>query len=409
MTPQERHNAICNVTGEALWGFQAAMVMPATVLTVLLTQLGASKTTIGLIPSLDGLALLLSVVGIYLFRSHKKRKVRIVMFHYVAMVPFLALMGLSVLAHESIPSDLLKILLIVGWAFFVGGIGMVGAAWVDWIAHLFRQEIRGTITGFGWGCSSLGGVVGALVSGWALHANSDIRTFGWLYLAAGAFATLSATIFLVIRDPAEDQAVDFAPCLREMTAAARVSLSDTPYRQVLIGRSLSVAGFCIGPFIALHYLSPAGGGLGESLVVSLGSAQTAGAAVSCVLFGRIGDRIGHRFGMLMGIVFQIACLLCVLLIHNAAGYFLAMLFSGCVVGTLLISYMNLVVESCPHQVRSAHLMIGNMVVGVSAMLFPMVGARLAVRAGIPALMQASLVLSLLALAWILWKIKEPRY
>ena len=47
MTPRERHNATCNITGEVLWGFQAAMVMPTTVLTVLLAELGAAKTTIG--------------------------------------------------------------------------------------------------------------------------------------------------------------------------------------------------------------------------------------------------------------------------------------------------------------------------------------------------------------------------
>ena len=39
--PQERHNAICNVAGEVIWGFQGSLVPVATVLTVLLLQLGA--------------------------------------------------------------------------------------------------------------------------------------------------------------------------------------------------------------------------------------------------------------------------------------------------------------------------------------------------------------------------------
>src|SRR5271170_2042057 len=111
MTPQERHNAIFNVTGETLWGFQGAMVMPATVLTVLLTQLGASKGTIGLIPAFEGLAMFLSIAGVYLFRSHKKRKARIILFHYLVLTPCLGIMGLAVLAHDYIPRDVLKILL----------------------------------------------------------------------------------------------------------------------------------------------------------------------------------------------------------------------------------------------------------------------------------------------------------
>jgi MFS family permease len=408
MTSQERHNATCNITGEILWGFQAAMVMPATVLTVLLTELGATKTTIGLIPALDGLAMFLPVVGIYLFRSHKKRKFRIIMFHYLAMVPFLGVMGLFVLAHDFIPQAILKALLIGSWGLFMAGIGMVGAAWYDWIAHLFRREIRGTVTGVAWGCSNFAGVAGALMSGWALRGNPDIKTFGWLYLGACAIAALSATIFLAIRDPAEDLSEDYAPGLRDMVAAARESLSNIAFRHVLIGRCLSLAGFCIGPFIALHYLSPAGGGLADSLVVSLGAAQTAGSAISCMLFGRIGDRVGHRSGMLMGVVFQLGSLLSVLLIKGSAGYFLAMLLAGCVGGTLIISYMNLVVETCPHQVRSAHLMIGNMVVGVAGLLFPMCGALIAVHAGIPTLMEVSFAVSAMALAWGLWKVKDPR-
>jgi len=407
MTPQERHNAACNITGEGFWGFQTAMVMPATVLTLLLTRLGASTTAIGLIPSLDGLALLLPMTGIYLFRSHKKRKTRIVMFHFLTMVPLLAAMGCLVLAHNLIPREILRVLLIGFWALFVASIGMVSAAWVDWIAHLFRREIRGTITGLGWGTSSLAGIAGALASGWALR-NNEINTFGWLYLAAAFLAAVSAMIFLMIRDPARDMAVDYAPGLGDLLAAARSSLSDPAFRAILVGRSLSVAGFCIGPFIALHYLSPHGGALAGSVIVSLGAAQTAGSAVACVFFGRIGDRIGHRFGMLMGIVFQIACLLSVLLVPGPVGYFLAMLFAGCVGGTLLISYMNLVVESCPHEVRSAHVMIGSMVVGVAGVLFPLAGARLAAWAGIPALMQASLAISILAMLWTLWKIKDPR-
>jgi MFS family permease len=408
MTPQERHNAIFNVTGETLWGFQVAMVMPATVLTVLLTQLGASKATIGLIPSFEGLAMFLSVAGVYLFRSHKKRKLQLILFHYLVLTPCLATMGLAVLAHHILSREALEILLVVCWAVFMGGAGVLGPIWMDWVAHLFRQEIRGTVTGISWGFSSMAGVAGALVSGWALGGSQEITTYGWLYLCAALFATLSITVFFAIRDPATDLAVDHAPTVLEILAAAGESLSDARFRAILIGRCLGLAGFCIGPFIALHYLSPSGGSLADSLVVSLGAAQTAGAAICCVVFGRIGDRIGHRFGMVSGIVFQICSLLCALLIPGTAGCFLAMLFSGFVGGTLLISYLNLVIESCPHQVRAAHLLIGNMVVGVAGFLFPLAGARIAIVAGIPALMEVSIVVSVVALVWSVMRMKDPR-
>jgi MFS family permease len=408
MTPQERHNALCNVTGETLWGFQVALILPTTVLTVLLTQLDASKTTIGLIPSFEGVAMFLSVAGIYLFRSHKKRKLRIILFHYLVFTPCLIVMGLAVLAHDSIPRDVLKLLLIGSWAIFMGGAGIVGAAWMDWVAHLFRQEIRGTITGASWGFSNLAGVAGALISGWALRGNQGLAVYGWLYLAAALFATLSISTFFAIRDPARDLAADHAPGWSEIFVGAVESLSDPDFRSLLAGRCLGLAGFCIGPFVALYYLSPVGGSLPDSLVVTLGSAQTAGSAICCMLFGRIGDRVGHRFGMILGIAFQIAALLSVLCIPGAVGCFFAMLFAGCVAGTILISYLNLVIESCPHEVRSAHILIGNMIVGIAGFIFPLIGARIAVLGGIPVLMKVSLAVSIAALVWSLLRMKDPR-
>jgi len=305
MTAQERHNALCNIATETLWGFQTAMVMPTTVLTVLLTQLGASEGMVGLIPSLDGLTLFMSVFGIYLFRSHKKRKFRIIIYHYLTIIPLLGLMGVLVLVHDYISPAILKYLLLGCWALFMGSIGIVVTSWIDWIAHLFRREIRGTVTGVTWACSNLSGIAGALTAGWALRHYNNIATFGWLYLAACVFATLSITVFLAIRDPAVDLEEDLAPGLHEMIAAARESLLDRAFRGLLIGRCLSLAGFCVGPFIALHYLSPAGGALSDGLVISMGAAQTVGTAICCMLFGRIGDRIGHRFGMLVGIGFQL--------------------------------------------------------------------------------------------------------
>ena len=222
------------------------------------------------------------------------------------------------------------------------------------------------------------------------------------------FAALSITVFFAIRDPAKDLADDFAPSFRETISASRESLSDAAFRSILIGRCLSLAGFCVGPFIALHYLSPIGGGLSEGLVVSFGAASTTGTAICCLLFGRIGDRIGHRFGMIMGICFQLGSLLSVLSIPGPIGCFLAMLFSGCTNGTLIISSTNLLLESCPHQVRAAHVMIGNMLVGLAGVLLPILGARIAIQAGITALMEVSFVVSVVALVWNIYKVKDPR-
>jgi MFS family permease len=408
MTPVQRHNAFCNVTGEGLWGFSAALVSSGTVLTVLLLRLGAHTSTIGLIPAMEGAALLLQIVGVQLFRHHRTRKRKIVLWHYLAMIPFLAVMGVAVLAHARLAPQQLVFVLLCGWALFVGAIGVVGAAWADWIAHLFDEKIRGTVTGMSWGFSSLTGVGGMLLAGWLLRRYSFTESYGWLYLASATGATLAITVFLLIRDPAENAPDETPPRFSQLLLAGAASLKHANFRAILLGRCLSLAGFCIGPFIAVYFRSAAGGHLADSLIVSLGSAQTLGAAISCIGFGKIGDRLGHRFGFIVGTTFQIACLLSVLLIPGVAGCLLAFLFAGGVIGVVTISYMNLVIESCPHARRAAHLVVGNLIVGPAAVILPMLGSRLAQALGLRALMLESLALSCIALAWITLRVRDPR-
>jgi MFS family permease len=287
--------------------------------------------------------------------------------------------------------------------------GVIIAVWQDWVAHLFREGIRGWATGMAWGFSSLAGAVSALLAGWILKAYPGLSTFGWLYLTACALGVISMIVFLAVRDPAEQEAEEIVPSLHDMVAAALHSLRTANFRAVLIGRCLAYAGFCVGPYITMHYLSDAGGKVSESLLVSLGAAQTLGSAVTCIALGRLGDRIGHRFGVLAGAIFQVACLLSVLLISGPVGCALAMVFAGCVGGALTISCMNLMIETCPHQIRSAHLAIGNIIVGIAAMVVPMLGSRLAGAYGIQALMAGSLAMSILAAVWIAWKVRDPRH
>jgi len=407
--PQERHNAICNVAGEIIWGFQWSLVPPATVLTVLLLQLGARQSTVGLLPMLDGIMLMLQLVGIYLFRERRTRRVRIVAWHYVAMLPFLGLIGVLTLLRSHISPETLIITVMASWAAYMLTMGVVIAAWQDWVAHLFHEGIRGRVTGLAWGLSNLAGVASALLAGRILKAYPDLSTFGWLYLTAAVLGTVSISVFLAVRDPAEQECEESVPSLRDMVSAARLSLRTANFRAVLIGRCLAYAGFCVGPYITMHYLSDAGGRLPGALLVSLGAAQTLGSAVACIGFGRLGDRIGHRFGVLTGTVFQIACLLCVLLIPGPLGCLLAMVFAGGVGGALMISYMNIVIESCPHNIRSAHLAIGNIVLGVTAMVIPFLGSRLAGAYGIRTLMACSLTMSIVAAIWIAWKVRDPRH
>jgi len=181
MKRKEIRNAALNIGGECMWGGMSNLVAPATVLAMLLTEYGASKSMIGAIDGLtQGLLLLPQVIGIYIFHSRKKRKVRLVLWHMIGVLPSLIIMGLLTFHADKLGAECYRWSMLACYAFWCFSLGIVIAAWFDFIASLFHTGIRGTVLGLTNLGSALFGTLGALAAGWALRAYPGTDTYGWL-------------------------------------------------------------------------------------------------------------------------------------------------------------------------------------------------------------------------------------
>jgi hypothetical protein len=77
MNDSSQRNAVLSIAGEAVLGLSWALITPAVVLTVLLQRQGAGERLIGSIYGIETAGTLLpQFLGIYLFRSLRKRKVQ---------------------------------------------------------------------------------------------------------------------------------------------------------------------------------------------------------------------------------------------------------------------------------------------------------------------------------------------
>ena len=171
-------NAWLNIFGEAGWGFQAALISSATVLPLLLRHHGAGPGLIALIAAVDtGLGLLPQMLGPFLFTQQHGRKRRILLWHFFPMIPCLLLLAAVGLWGMQLPAGWAAPLILVAWAGFIASIGVVSAVWVDWLAALFPDHIRGTIMGLGWGASSALGILGGLIAGWCVQRNPPMKPF----------------------------------------------------------------------------------------------------------------------------------------------------------------------------------------------------------------------------------------
>jgi hypothetical protein len=73
-----------------------------------------------------------------------------------------------------------------------------------------------------------------------------------------------------------------------------------------------------------------------------------------------------------------------------------------------LSSSNLVIESCPHDHRLAHITAANVVLALPILTLPFLAGLLAQAAGLQALFAVSLAFSVAAALWFLFRVREPR-
>jgi MFS family permease len=409
MERRERRNAAVNTLGEFLWGLNASLISSATVLVVVLRSFGAGRTMIGSITTIETVTMLLpQIVGIYLFRSRSQLKTRLLTYHYVVVIPWIALMGVPLLPHLHLSALASRTLVLTTYAFYLGSIGVIAAVWMDWLARIFGEHIRGTAMGIAFCGSAAGGTVGALAAGWWISLGGGPSAYAALFIAAAVIAALSITAFWLVDDPGAGEADNDAPTLSAILGHFRESLADSNFRAFLIGRMLATAGFCILPLVADYFSSPDGGSIQPGTLVACGSAMTIGNAIANIGLGRLGDIAGHRIGILIGVGMQATTLVILLFVPGEIGCIAAYFTAGLCSGSAIVSHFNMVFETCPHENRMAHITIANLIIGCGTVFMPLIAGYAAGHFGTRPVFAASLFLSLVALGWFLFRVQEPR-
>ena len=403
-------NAAKVVTGDSLWGFQTDLVAPITVLALLLMRHQAGETMISAISSIEaGFVILPQILGNYLVGSVHRRKRLLVTWHLFAIIPFLFLMGVFARSSDSLPASTIRWGLLACFGGYYLFMGVIVAVWMDWMADLFHQGIRGSVFGTTLAFYSLLGACGSLLSGGLIERVARPEVFGWLYWSAGAVGAVSMMVFATVDDPTRDKP-DRTLRLDTVTLFDRIghSLRDREFRSYLIGRFFSMVGFSMLPFIAVYFRSEGGGGLSDGTIVAAGAALTLGSAGASFLLGRFGDKRGHRIGMLVGITVQVITLLVLLTGSGTVGCVLVYAGAGICRGSSMVSGYNMMFETCPHESRIAHITAGNFILAFAALAAPLGAGVVAERWDLRTLFVLSLGFSVVALVWFVFRVKDPR-
>lgn len=409
----ERYNTAVMAAGEALWGLYASLIASATVLTLLMQKLGAGNS-IGVIPAIEGTAALLpQVVGALLFHGKRPVKRILITYHLLGTIPTLVATAAVVHWSSVLPPWLVRTELLVGLGFTQAVIAIVAPSWTDWLARLFNVKHRGTVISCLLASSALVGVVGALFAGWLISLDDRPAAYARNYLLALFFALVSMAVFACVREREATEEDEEATLkgwdhCRDLLERFDVSIRDSNTRAFLVGRWLSMCGFSILPFIATHYTSADGGGLSSSFVVSCGAAQAVAGALLQVPLGRICDRRGHRVGLIFGVAMQVLTLVLVLTTAGRLSCMLAYFGVGAAIGSTALAHLNLLIETCPHDSRIAHITANNVILGLGTIIAPLLSGWIAGQYGTRTLFTICLAFSIAGVLWITSRMEEPR-
>ncbi|MCE5278654.1 MAG: MFS transporter [Planctomycetaceae bacterium] len=410
MDQLEFRNATFNAIGESLWGLMTAMVSSMTVLVVLLKRLGAGEQMIGAIAAIDGGVLILpQLLGVYLFQPGRRRKRLLVVWHMVAFAPCLALSAVAILLADRMGPQATRWALMGCFALPLLLVGAVVPAWMDWLAWLFPASIRGRVLGAAWAGFALAATAGQLLAGWLIERFPGTDIYGVLYLAAAAISLVSMVFYAMIREPHIEALPSPRMTTREIFARFAGSLKDSNFRAFLIGRILATGGFCMLPLVAVHFSSAGAGRLDSGTVVACGGAMSIAMAVANLVLGRIGDLLGHRLGLITCGAAQVLTLLLLLLPGSIAVCIAAYFWAGVAVGGAIVSHSNMLFETCPHDHRLAHITIANIVLSGPLLAAPLLAGTVAQAYGTRPVFLTCLALSATALAWFIFRVREPRH
>jgi len=335
-------------------------------------RLGAGDLLFGVLMAAPLLGVLGHIPSAYLIERLRSRKGVFLWAFVPQRVLWLAVAALPWVIGRGHPSARLGLLAAIVFASSM--LSNAGSnAFMSWTADIIPERVRGRYLANRMRLSTVVGVAGAAVAGWALDWNGSMTTYSAIFAIASLLGTTDVLFFFLIPEPRMQH--DETVTLRRMLSGP---LRDADFRRYLLySASEGLAFGVVVPIFwlfALEYLA-----LGKFYcnfyLLILPAVMT---AVSVPFWGRVTDRYGCRPVILVNtailILLPVVWIVTtrqwhwLLLVHGVMG--------GVCGGAVTIADFNLWYRITPAKGRPAYLAVGFIVNGVANGLGPIIGGAM---------------------------------
>jgi MFS family permease len=376
----------------------------STVLPLYLSELGASKLLIGILPGVSAIG------GAFpqLFAAwwtgslrHKKRVLTLL--HLPLLVAFAALAVASARIREA---DVLVRAFYWIFPVIAMGIGLVIPVWGDFLSKVFDPGRRGRAiaTAFFVQCV-LGGLAGFFLLPWTLRRWDFPVNFAFVFAASAFAGALGSLSFLAFHEPPGGGAGRPRPHAfgREVKA---VLFGDRNLRRFLLARFLLSMNLIALAFYAVYGKEKLGFELSAAGTFTGISFFAQGA--SYLFWGHLGDRHGYKSVILLQYSFALAAAALAILAPSREVFYAVFVLVGFVVAGEAIGLMNFAIDLSPHADRSLYVAIVYSCLAPVSLGLTTLGGRLAEILPTRELLLLSSGGVLAGLAVLLFAVEEPR-
>ncbi len=381
-----------------------------TVLPTFVATLTPSMVAVGLMAAVQGVAQVLpQMFTAYLLEDRPRKKPYLLWIITVRWVSWLVLAWLTYAYGAQRPGLVLGVLVTLFSLFALAG-GMGAVVYADVFAKAIPAERRGRFTGLrqliGYALAIGAGYVVKLILGnpgrFPYPSN-----YALIFLLSAGTLLIAFTGFALIREPVypvQRVSRSLGELLRRAWGLARINAN---FRRLLWARALVTAGLALAPFYAVYAKQAVG--IDPGTVGLYLSAQMAGAALSNLLWGWMGDRFGNRTVILgTSVAGGLAPLLALAAPWISPLLFLpAFFFLGATISGMRLGFPNLLLEMASVELRPTCVALQNTLL-TPVTLLPLLVGGLVSAVSYPVLLLSGGLLMAASL-WFGLGLQDPRH
>lgn len=377
---------------EAGWGLGGAFVSPGAVLPLLLSAMGASLSTIGLLPGLGSLATTLpQLVAAHRTAGLASQTPFVVRWH---VLPTFAFLAVAAVAWRGGSGSLAVGLLYGALTLWYLGLGYVTPVWLAFAGRLAGPERRGHFFGVLSMAGLLGGVAGAWLCALLLGLLPAPVSYAAGALVAFAAMNLANLGWFGVEEPARE------PEELAATASRREPLPAYLRRLYasVAGNSRFVRFLAAQQLVSLHsvlgafYLVNAQRQFGASpeRVMALSGVAMAAQAVGSVLYAAVADRLGALNTLAASQLLLLAAMGQALSARSAEELTPVAILLGLFYGSYFNAKTTAVMELARGGDSAAYQAVNNLVMTPAAVLIPAAAGWATESYGYPAVLSTAL-------------------